>query len=229
MLGCVHRGESARLAGETKEVRMTLAQILGYAAAILLVASFAMQTIIWLRYLAIAFAVVLGLYGFVAVQYFVLAIAIVILGVNVWRLWETEKVGGAARQAAAGAGAPITVDWLLPHMEPLALPKDHVLFRKGDPADAMYFVSRGRIGLMEFGVEIGKGSLFGEMGVFAVENVRTATAVCLEDCSLLRVSAEKMRELFYRNPEFGFFLVGVITRRLMEDLERASGGKLAPT
>ena len=45
---------------------MTLAQILGYAAAILLIASFAMQTLVWLRYLAIAFAVVLGLYGIVA-------------------------------------------------------------------------------------------------------------------------------------------------------------------
>jgi CRP/FNR family cyclic AMP-dependent transcriptional regulator len=211
------------------EVRMTLAQILGYAAAILLIASFAMQTIVWLRYVAIAFAVVLGVYGIVAAQYVVLAIAIIILGVNVWRLWEVEKISGAARAAAAGAGAPITVDWLLPHMEALALPKDHVLFHKGDPADAMYFVSRGRIGLKEFDVEIGKGSLFGEMGVFAVENVRTATAVCLEDCSLLRVSAERMRELFYQNPEFGFFLVGVITRRLMEDMERASGGRLAPT
>ncbi len=165
---------------------MTLAQILGYAAAILLIASFAMQTLVWLRYLAIAFAVALGLYGIVAAHYVVLAIAVVILAVNVWRLWEVERIGGAARAAAAGAGAPITVDWLLPHMDPVALPKDHVLFHKGDPADAMYFVSKGRIGLKEFGVEIGKGSLFGEMGVFAVENVRTATAVCLEDCSLLR-------------------------------------------
>lgn len=208
---------------------MTLAQILGYAAAILLIASFAMQTLVWLRYLAIAFAVALGAYGIVAEYYVVLAIAVIILAVNIWRLVEVERLGGAAREAVAGAGAPITVDWLLPHMDAVALPKGHVLFHKGDPADAMYFVSKGRLELKEFGVEIGKGSLFGEMGVFAVENVRTATAVCVEDCSLLRVSAERMRELFYQNPDFGFFLVGVITRRLMEDMERASGGKLAPT
>jgi len=208
---------------------MTLVQILGYAAAILLIVSFAMQTLVWLRYLAIAFAVALGLYGIFAAHYVVLAIAVVILAVNLWRLWETEKISGAAREAVAGAGAPVTVEWLLPHMDAVALPKGHVLFHKGDPADAMYFVSKGRLELKEFGVEIGKGSLFGEMGVFAVENVRTATAVCLEDCSLLRVSAERMRELFYQNPEFGFFLVGVITRRLMEDMERASGGKFAPT
>ena len=206
---------------------MTLAPILGYAAAVLLIASFAMQTIVWVRNLAIAFAVVLGVYGVVAGQYIVVAIAVVILAVNVWRWWELEKVGGDARNAAAGAGAPITVDWLLPHMEAVALPKGHVLFHKGDPADAMYFVSRGTIELKEFGIEIGKGSLFGEIGVFAVENVRTATAVCLEDSSLLRVSAEKMRELFFQNPEFAFFLVGVITRRLTEDLERATGGRMA--
>ena len=74
---------------------MTLAQILGYAAAILLVASFAMQTIVWLRYLAIAFSIALGLYGVVSEHYVVLAIAVVILAVNVWRLWETERLGGA--------------------------------------------------------------------------------------------------------------------------------------
>lgn len=204
---------------------MILAEILGYAAAIVLIASFAMTTITWIRYLAIAAALVLAAYALVSAHYVVLVLAVLLAAVNAWRLWEAEKVVGAARTAAAGAGAPITVDWLLPHMEAVALPKGHVLFHKGDPADAMYFVSRGRIELKEFGVEIGKGSLFGEIGVFAVENVRTATAVCLEDCSLLRVSAEKMRELFFQNPEFGFFLVGVITRRLTEDLERASGGR----
>ena len=94
-----------------------------------------------------------------------------------------------------------------------------------DVADAMYFVSRGRVGLEEFGIEVGKDSLFGEMGIFAIEKVRTATAVCLEDCSLLRVSAERIRELFYENPDFAFFLVGVITRRLTADLERATGSR----
>jgi hypothetical protein len=207
---------------------MTLAQILGTVAAVLLIASYAMPTLVWLRYLGIALGVVLGLYGIAGEHYVVVALGVVILGVNLWRLWQVEKIGGAAREAVAGAGAPITVDWLLPHMEPLALPKGHVLFHKGDPADAMYFVSRGRIEFKEFGIELGKGSLFGEIGIFAVENVRTATAVCLEDCSLLRVTADRMRELFYQNPDFGFFLVGVITRRLTEDLERATGGRLAP-
>jgi len=207
---------------------MTFAEILGYAAAILLIASFAMKTLTTIRYLAVAAAVVLAVYAIVSGHYVVLVLAVLLAAVNAWRMWEAEKVVGAARAAAAGAGAPVTVDWLLPHMEAVALPKGHILFHKGDPADAMYFISHGRIELKEFGVEVGKDSLFGEIGVFAVENVRTATAVCLEDCSLLKVSAERMRELFYQNPDFGFFLVGVITRRLVADLDRASAGRISP-
>lgn len=206
---------------------MTLAEILGYAAALLLVASFAMRTLTYIRYLAIAAAVVLAVYALVSAHYVVVVLAVLLGGVNAWRLFEAEKVVGAARAAAAGAGAPVTVDWLLPHMEALALPKGHVLFHKGDPADAMYFISHGRIELKEFGVDLVKDSLFGEIGVFAIDNVRTATAVCAEDCSLLKVSAERMRELFYENPDFAFFLVGVITRRLVADLERANGGPVA--
>ncbi len=204
---------------------MTLAEILGYVGAVLLVACFAMKTMTWLRYLAIAFAVILGIQAIIWSHLLLLALAVLVAAVNAWRLWEAERLVGDARAAAAGAGAPVTVDWLLPHMEALALPKGHVLFHKGDPADAMYFVSHGRVGLEEFGIEVGRDSLFGEMGVFAIENVRTATAVCLEDCSLLRVSAERIRELFYENPDFAFFLVGIITRRLTADLERATGNR----
>ena len=201
---------------------MTLAEILGYAAAVVLVACYVMKTITWIRYGAVAFAVLLGIYAIVSGHYVVLVLAVLVVAANAWRLWESERLVFDARAAAAGAGAPVTVDWLLPHMDALALPEGHVLFHKGDVADAMYFISHGRVGLKEFGIEVGKDSLFGEMGIFAIEKVRTATAVCLEDCSLLRVSADRIRELFYENPDFAFFLVGVITRRLTADLERAT-------
>ena len=86
----------------------------------------------------------------------------------------------------------------------------------------MYFVSAGKVRINEINVDIGKGNLFGEIGIFSVDRTRSATAICIEPCSLLLVSADKVRELYYQNPEFGFFLVGVITRRLSEDLEQAA-------
>jgi hypothetical protein len=195
---------------------MTLPEILGYLALVLLLASAAMRTIIWLRILAIAGNLAIIAYGVVTMRYPIVAFGGVILAVNAWRLFEMRKLVAATRGATAASGAPITMEWLLPYMRPLALPADAILFRKGDAADAMYFVSKGRIR---------EGSLFGEIGLFSDYKVRTATAKTLGPCSLLVVSGEKVRELFFQNPEFGFFLVGLITRRLAED---AAAGTLKP-
>ena len=63
----------------------------------------------------------------------------------------------------------------------------------------------------------GEGTLFGEIGLFSDQKIRTATARTVGDASLLVVSGDRVRELFFQNPEFGFFLVGLITRRLAED------------
>lgn len=197
---------------------MTLAEILAYASVLLLIASFAMQTIIWLRMLAIASNLVLLVYA-ILVQHWPLAvIAVVLAAINLWRLMEMRKLVGAVKTVTAASGAPVTVDWLLPYMRPVDLPKDTTLFRRGDKADAMYFVSAGRVRFNELGIEVGKGTLFGEIGIFSIDQTRSATAVCIEPCSLLLISAEKARELYYQNPEFGFYLVGLITRRLMEDI-----------
>jgi CRP-like cAMP-binding protein len=61
--------------------------------------------------------------------------------------------------------------------------------------------------------------------VFSHDKRRTATARVVEDASVLRISDSRVRELYYQNPDFGFFIVGLITRRLMEDAE---AGKLKP-
>lgn len=197
---------------------MTLAEILAYASALLLIASFAMQTIIWLRMLAIASNLVLLVYAILVPHWPLAVIAVVLAAINLWRLMEMRKLVGAVKTVTAASGAPVTVDWLLPYMRPVDLPKDTTLFHKGDKADAMYFISAGRVRFNELGIEIGKGTLFGEIGIFSVDQTRSATAVCVEPCSLLLISAEKARELYYQNPEFGFYLVGLITRRLIEDI-----------
>jgi CRP/FNR family transcriptional regulator, cyclic AMP receptor protein len=218
-------GATNRPGAVRKGIRMTLVEILGYLALLLLLASAAMRTIIWLRILAISANLAIVAYGIVTARYPITVFGAVILLINAWRLWEMRKLVALTRQATAAGGAPLTVDWLLPYMRPLALPADTVLFRKGDAADAMYFISRGRMRFDELGIELGEGSLFGEIGLFSDHKVRTASAKSLGPCSLMVVSAERVRELFFQNPEFGFFLVGLITRRLSED---AAAGTLKP-
>jgi hypothetical protein len=200
-------------------------QLLGLAALLVLLASAAMQTIIWLRILAIVANLLIVLGGLALHDYVVALLGVLILAVNAWRLVEMRRLVAATRDATAGSGAPITIDWLLPYMEPLALPRDTVVFHKDAASDAMYFISHGRVRFEELGIEMGKGALFGEIGVFSHDKRRTATAKVVEDSSILRISAAKVRELYYQNPDFGFFIVGLITRRLMEDAET---GKLKP-
>lgn len=204
---------------------MTLQEILGYLGLAMLLASSAVRTIIWLRMLAIGASLAIAAYGVASARYPVAGFGAALLLVNAWRLWEMRRLVAIARAATAAGSAPITADWILPFMRPMAVPADTIIFRRGEVAEAVYFISGGRVRFEELDIELGEGSLFGEIGVFSDGQVRSATAKSVGACSLLVVSAEKVRELFFQNPEFGFFLVGLITRRLSED---AAAGTLKP-
>jgi hypothetical protein len=204
---------------------MTTADIIGLIALLLLLASAWMKTVDWLRALAIAANLAMIVYGLVAAQYPLAMLAVLILAVNGWRLYEMRTLGTVTRGATAASAAPVTMEWLLPYMRTLALPANSVVFHKGAEADAMYFISHGRVRFDELGVEMNKGALFGEIGIFSHDKRRTATAKTLEDTALLVISADKVRELYYQNPDFGFFIVDLITRRLIED---AAAGTLKP-
>jgi hypothetical protein len=204
---------------------MSFPMILLYAALALLAVGFALPTMMRLRGLGLAAGVAVLAWGLATSDYLAAVLGLAIAAVNAWRLYELQRLTGVTREATASSAAPVTVDWLLPYMRPMALPKDTIVFHKGAAADAMYFVEHGRVRFEEVDVEMGKGSLFGEIGVFSHNKSRTATAKCVEDCSLLQISADKVHELYYKNPAFGFFIVDLITRRLMED---AAAGKLRP-
>ena len=204
---------------------MTTTAILGYLALGLLLVSAWTPTMIWLRAFAVAAAVVVTIYGLVTANYWVVAIAVILATIHAWRLVEMRRLVSLTRAATAGGGAPLTLEWLLPYMQPIAIPKDTVLFHKDSAADAIYFIEHGKIRFEELGVDMEKGTLFGEIGIFSHDKKRTATAKVIEDSSLLRISDEKVRELYFQNPEFGFFIVGLITRRLIED---GAKGTLTP-
>jgi hypothetical protein len=193
---------------------MSVIEILGYAVLVLLVLAFAMKSIIALRNFAMMATLAVVAYGLLAQRYEVAGLGVLLAAINLWRLSEMRRLVATVRTAT---GAPLTVDWLLPYMRPLEIPAGHVLFAKGDKADAMYFVSAGRVRIEDLDLEMTKGSLFGEIGIFTSDHRRTATAKCVEPCSLLMIDASKVRELYHQNPKFGFYLVGLITERLMEN------------
>jgi len=83
-----------------------------------------------------------------------------------------------------GASDADTVEALIPYMESEHHPEGDVLFRAGDPPDKLYLIQSGRVVFPEIGKRLSAGELFGEVGLFAPQKVRTVTAICADDCRL---------------------------------------------
>jgi NTE family protein len=107
------------------------------------------------------------------------------------------------------------------------LRRGDVLVRQGDPADALYFVLSGRLGVYVRGVvepidEIGQGQPVGEMGFFAGV-ARTATVVALRDSRLLAITREQFRKVSAACPNIPGTVITSLARRLSASSQTAAG------
>lgn len=92
------------------------------------------------------------------------------------------------------------------------------LFRLGDFADHMYVVVSGTVRVVELDVVVSAGEIIGEIGVFSELHRRTASAVCLDDCELVRVPRERALEISCRKPGIGLVMTQIIADRLTYNL-----------
>jgi biotin carboxyl carrier protein len=92
----------------------------------------------------------------------------------------------------------------------------------------MFYVREGVVRLDEIGRTIGAGDMLGEIGMFSPSRKRTVTAVCDTDVELLRMSDDQVLRLYYQNPKFGFHIVRLITRRLIENYEAFASKQTPP-
>ncbi len=195
-------------------IHMTWVEAAGYTASILVFCTFYMKTMIPLRTVAIVSNVAFMTYGFAGRLYPVLILHAVLLPLNLLRLQQMRTLIRKVREAARGE---MSMEWLIPHMSHQRFESGHVLFRQGDTANTMYLILEGSIRLEEIGVTVGPGALLGEIGLFAPENRRTATAVCEGSVHVGVITDEKVMQLYYQNPTFGFYLVRLVIERLLEN------------
>jgi DNA-binding NarL/FixJ family response regulator len=128
-----------------------------------------------------------------------------------------KRVADMARSGEAALG------WLLPFAVRRSCREGDVVFRKGDSSDEMYYVGRGSVRLEEIGKDLHAGEMFGEIGLFLPDHVRTLTARCLTDVELYSISEESVMQLYFQNPQFAFQILRLVAQRLAEDLRRAQG------
>ena len=194
--------------------RIGWVDVIGYCASLLVFCTFYMKTMIPLRAVAITSNVVFMTYGLAGHIYPVAVLHAVLLPLNCIRLQQMRTLIRRVREASRGG---MSADWLIPLIAHQTFPAGHVVFRLGEPANSMYPVLKGSLRLVELGVTVGPGQLLGEIGVFSPDNQRTATAICESDVELGAISDQKVLQLYYQNPKFGFYMFRLVIQRLLEN------------
>ena len=60
-------------------------------------------------------------------------------------------------------------------------------------------------------------AMIGEIGLFAPTHQRTTSAICETDVVALVLTEDKVVQLYYQDPKFGFSLIQLVIRRLLAD------------
>jgi CRP-like cAMP-binding protein len=55
------------------------------------------------------------------------------------------------------------------------------------------------------------GQVIGELGLIAPDNKRTLTFECMEDGELVTISCGQVKQLYFQNPQFGFYFLQLIS------------------
>jgi len=199
-------------------------QAIGYVGSVLMFLTFFMKTMIPLRLTAIAANCVMITYTSIAGIYPVLILQTCLRPLNVLRFIQMKRLITRVKAAARG---DFKIEPLLPFMKHETRKDGDILFKTGDRGDRMYFLQRGRVRLKEIDKVLKDGDVFGEIGLLSADKERTATAVCEGECDLYSVTQDVVLQLFYQKPEFSFFLVRLVTKRLLDNLEDAQFDAMA--
>jgi CRP/FNR family cyclic AMP-dependent transcriptional regulator len=189
--------------------------ILGYVASASVLTTFCMSTMMPLRIAGIVSNVLFSAFGALAHIYPIMILHLILLPVNTIRLVQIHRL---VRGMESAQSEELTIETLLPFMSRSEYPTGHVLVRRGERADRMYYLVTGQVEVKEIGKILGPGNVLGEIGVFARDQKRMATVECISDCEILELTAAKAKEIYYQNPAFAYAVLQVIIARLMEDI-----------
>jgi hypothetical protein len=196
---------------------MTVIEGIGYTAAATGVAMIAMQTMIPLRLTGIAHNICSIVFGLLAGVYPTVIQHTILLPLNTLRLFEMMRL---IKQVKAARAGDFSVEWLRPFMTRRQVHSGEILFRKGDDADHMYLVLDGHFHLVEINIDVVPGTVVGELGMLSPNGKRTQTLVCAEAGTILEIAYERIEEIYYQNPTFGFYFLRLSAARLFENINR---------
>jgi voltage-gated potassium channel len=95
------------------------------------------------------------------------------------------------------------------------VPEHSVIVRRGEPADAMFFIMAGEVevDIQPHPIRLGRGQYFGEIALLH-DTVRTATVTSVSECQLLALEVADFRRLLEAHPDLKSQIMQVAERRL---------------
>jgi ABC-type multidrug transport system fused ATPase/permease subunit len=199
---------------------ITLANMFALIGSIFFVATLLTQTMVPLRVANMFGCIFFAVYGALAGAVTTLFLYLLMVPINAFRLRQMLNLVKMARSATQG---DTSMEWLKPFMTERKYRKGDVLFKKDDAANEMFLTVTGKFLVKEINVELPPGRLMGELGFLSPDNKRTATVECIEDGHVLTITYEKLLEIYFQNPQFGYYFLVLTSQRLLENIARLEG------
>jgi hypothetical protein len=199
---------------------ITLANMFALIGAIFFVATLLTQTMVPLRVANMIGCAFFAGFGALTGTVTTFLLYLLMVPINAYRLRQMLNLVKMARGATQG---DTSMEWLKPFMSERKYRKGDVLFKKDDVAQEMFLTVTGKFLVTEIKVELPPGRLMGELGFLSPDNKRTATVECLEDGHVLTITYEKLLEIYFQNPQFGYYFLVLTSQRLLENIARLEG------
>ena len=196
---------------------INLANMFALVGAIFFVATLLTQTMVPLRVANMIGCVFFAIFGALTGTVTTFLLYLLMVPINGYRLRQMLVLVKKARSATQG---DTSMEWLKPFMTERKYRKGDVLFKKDDTADEMLLTVTGTFLVKEISVELPPGRLMGELGFLTPDNRRTATIECIEDGHVLTITYEKLLEIYFQNPQFGYYFLVLTSQRLLENIAR---------
>ena len=167
-------------------------EILGYLASGAVFVTFLMKTMIPLRVIGISSNILFFFYGLYDGLVPIMVLHGCLFPLNTLRLYQAMCL---RRRIHAMAHSEFDVESLLPFMTERKFPKGSFLFKRGDEAQDIFYLSQGCAHVVELDIDFEPGYLVGEIAIFSPQKQRTQTVECKEDCVFLCIEEEKVLQM----------------------------------
>jgi CRP/FNR family transcriptional regulator, cyclic AMP receptor protein len=205
-------------------MRHEYAELIGIAAAAASLYAAHARTMIPLRIAAIVANALAMSYSFLHGTYPTFALNAILLPINAWRLRAMLNLIRNINEATEG---DMNVDWLLPYTRPVHFKAGDVIMHRGEYATAAFYITSGEVEMVEINQSYKKGTLVGEIGLFAPQGTRNMTIRCTTDVDAAQIDYDRFKELYFQNPQFGFRLLHLIVARMQTNVELSQGGAVS--